>query len=345
MLPRMIWAPAARRSSGLRLLTVPCVPTGMKAGVSTAPCARGEPAAAGRAVGGEELEAEALTDQAGVAVRVEPVAGRQRVAVGGQDQLAPGEGGDEDQQRGARQVEVGQQRVDDAEAVAGSRNDGGVAVERRHRARRAAPRSPACASTVVPTATTRRPAAAGGVDRRRGGRRTVRPARAAATWSSIRGALMGRNVAGPTCSVTACTSIARARSRASSGVERSAGRPSAPPPSRAPARRPSGSAPSPRLPAWRDARCRAAAAAGRARRADRRCVPPASSTTRAPSSSPPHDLSRASPTPERRAGTAAAPGTHERAPACGVSGSRKSSSTGRPRRPRPARARGSPASR
>jgi hypothetical protein len=31
-------APASRTSSGLRLLTVPWVPTGMKAGVSTTPC-------------------------------------------------------------------------------------------------------------------------------------------------------------------------------------------------------------------------------------------------------------------------------------------------------------------
>ncbi len=39
MLARTICAPAARTSAGDKLLTLPTVATGMKAGVSTTPCA------------------------------------------------------------------------------------------------------------------------------------------------------------------------------------------------------------------------------------------------------------------------------------------------------------------
>ena len=38
VLPRMISAPSSSSSSGVIALTVPCVPTGMKTGVSTSPC-------------------------------------------------------------------------------------------------------------------------------------------------------------------------------------------------------------------------------------------------------------------------------------------------------------------
>ena len=49
-------AGVARACSGVRPLTVACVPTGMKTGVSTAPCGVVEPARAGGAVGVQELE-------------------------------------------------------------------------------------------------------------------------------------------------------------------------------------------------------------------------------------------------------------------------------------------------
>src|SRR5437764_7727002 len=133
-----IWAPAARRSSGLRLFTAARVPTGMKAGVSTTPCAvtrRPRRAAPSLAT---TSNASALTtgatgagsyDQRRVAIGVEPVAGRERMTVGAQDRLAAGEGGHQHQQRGARQVEIRQQRVDDAEAMARPDVDRRVAVE------------------------------------------------------------------------------------------------------------------------------------------------------------------------------------------------------------------------
>src|SRR5215472_4323558 len=58
-------------------------------------------------------------DQAGVAVGEEPVAGGDRMGVGGLDPVEPGERGYQHQQSRARQVEIGQQHVDSAEAVAG----------------------------------------------------------------------------------------------------------------------------------------------------------------------------------------------------------------------------------
>ena len=55
-----------------------------------------------------------------VAVGVEAVAGRDGLGVGRQHPLAAREGGDQHQEGGARQVEVGEQRVHDLEAKAGS---------------------------------------------------------------------------------------------------------------------------------------------------------------------------------------------------------------------------------
>ena len=47
----MICAPSSRSCAGVIPLTVPCVATGMNVGVSTTPCAVGQPAARARAVG------------------------------------------------------------------------------------------------------------------------------------------------------------------------------------------------------------------------------------------------------------------------------------------------------
>ena len=47
----MIWAPTAATWSGVRPLTVACVPTGMKTGVSTAPCGVSSRPQPGGAVG------------------------------------------------------------------------------------------------------------------------------------------------------------------------------------------------------------------------------------------------------------------------------------------------------
>src|SRR6185503_10614141 len=117
----MIWAPAALRSSGLRLFTVPCVATGMKAGVSTSPWGvRSRPARAAPSVlTTVSSTARILRDQHRVAVRVETIALGDRVAVRPEQCLAPTEGGGEQQQRRARKVEVRDEGVDQPEAVAG----------------------------------------------------------------------------------------------------------------------------------------------------------------------------------------------------------------------------------
>src|SRR5207248_396616 len=71
-------------------------------------------------------------NQRGVAVGIESIAGGDGVAVGGEHGVATRERGDQQQQRRARQVEIRQQRVDDAEPM--TRPDGDVsdAVERPH---------------------------------------------------------------------------------------------------------------------------------------------------------------------------------------------------------------------
>ena len=83
-------APAARTSSGCTPLTVACVPTGMKAGVRTAPCGGRDLAAARRAVGRDQAEGKrrqvmlttATEQQAGVAVGIEAIAGLDRMRIG-----------------------------------------------------------------------------------------------------------------------------------------------------------------------------------------------------------------------------------------------------------------------
>src|SRR5881628_157286 len=135
-------APAASRSSGVSALTVACVPTGMKTGVSTTPWAvvrrprRAAPSVASRwnvmgSITGEAWRGVSY-DQHGVAVRVEAVAGCDGVVVRAQQGLAAGEGGGQEQQRRARQVKVRQQRVDHAEPVARTDGEVGNAVEGPH---------------------------------------------------------------------------------------------------------------------------------------------------------------------------------------------------------------------
>ena len=128
----------------------------MKMGVGTSPCARRERAGARLAVGA--VEAEAHREQHRVAVAVEAVAAGDGVVVGGEDALLAGEGGDEHDQRRARQVEVGEHDVDGAEGVAGADEDRGAALPCAHDAVASAAAS-SVRTTVVPTATMGLPAA------------------------------------------------------------------------------------------------------------------------------------------------------------------------------------------
>ena len=59
VLPSTISAPVSATDCGIIAFTVPAVPTGMKVGVSTVPCAVVEAAAARGAVGAQELEGQA----------------------------------------------------------------------------------------------------------------------------------------------------------------------------------------------------------------------------------------------------------------------------------------------
>ena len=136
MLARMTWTPAARRSPGVRAFTVAWVPTGMNWGVSITPCGvvseptRASPMPAGREVKatGEAMAAAYAMNMASPKLKNRYPSAR-AVAIGAQQRVArverrrrwhPGldEGGDQEQQRAARQVEVGDQGVDGRESVA-----------------------------------------------------------------------------------------------------------------------------------------------------------------------------------------------------------------------------------
>src|SRR5262245_5689352 len=96
----------------------------MKAGVATSPCGvrrrpqRAPPSRASRAK--EKAAATVgLEDQHRVAVAVEAVAAGERVLVGLEHGAPAGEGRDQEEQRRAGQVEVGEERIDDPEARTG----------------------------------------------------------------------------------------------------------------------------------------------------------------------------------------------------------------------------------
>src|ERR1700716_2577054 len=99
--------PLARTASGARPFTVACVPTGMKAGVATAPCGvvisprRAAPSVAMRrkAKGsgiGDRINLTGsilrLEQEAGVAIGVEPISRFDRVRIGAFHHVQAGEG-------------------------------------------------------------------------------------------------------------------------------------------------------------------------------------------------------------------------------------------------------------
>src|SRR5206468_9820785 len=85
---------------------------------------RGAPRSSGRAATPRTRTGRSL-DQHGVVVRVEAEAVAGRPVVGGQDPVAPGEGADQDDERGARQMKIREQRVHGAETM--PRSDVGAA--------------------------------------------------------------------------------------------------------------------------------------------------------------------------------------------------------------------------
>jgi len=82
--------------------------------------------------------------QARVTVGIKAIARFDRVRIGPPDRIEPAEGARQHDKRGARQMEIGHQHVDRAEAVAGGDEDRGFAGERMD-------------AEVVPTQTMRPP--------------------------------------------------------------------------------------------------------------------------------------------------------------------------------------------
>src|ERR1700748_862536 len=124
----MMSAPSSLTWSAYIAFTVPAVPTGMKAGVRTAPrpsCSAPVRAAPSWACTEKETPGEIVIagfrsgfgtpQQAGIAVGVETVASVDRMGIGCLHRLIARKGGDEHHQRRTRQVEIGHQRIGGAE--------------------------------------------------------------------------------------------------------------------------------------------------------------------------------------------------------------------------------------
>ena len=208
-------------------LTVACVPTGMKAGVATAPC--GVPISPRRAAPSVAMSSKEKTSamlrgrcqdelaeqEAGIAVGVEPVAGGDGVRIGALHRVEAAERRDQHEQGRARQVEVGQHHVDRAKAVARRDEQGGLARERTGPRR---PRSLALSSRRSGSSRPRRcgrPRAAHALSAAAISALTL-PYSGCIRCPAVSAAFTGRKVPAPTCSVTLCRAMPRSASRASS---------------------------------------------------------------------------------------------------------------------------------
>src|SRR5215472_217651 len=128
----MICAPQRWRSSGPTALTLPALPTGMKAGVSTAPqrvCNRPRRAPVRASwwmsskrtnpeVSEAFIGAPLIRDEHRVAVREEAVAELRGLGVSAKHPLSPEEGAHQDEKGRLGQVKIRYQRVDLAETKA-----------------------------------------------------------------------------------------------------------------------------------------------------------------------------------------------------------------------------------
>src|SRR5574340_1384976 len=124
VLPSTICAPMSRSSAGDIAFTVPYVPTGMKAGVCTAPCASVNwPHRAAPEVAFKSNCMLVPLDKHGIAITEKPVFFFHRMAVRRQHLLHPAEGAHQHQQRGSGQMEIGQQHIHRPKAVTGRDED------------------------------------------------------------------------------------------------------------------------------------------------------------------------------------------------------------------------------
>src|SRR5215831_17797151 len=130
----MMSAPVPRTWSMYMAFTVPPVPTGMKAGVRTVPRGmtisprRAMPSVASRrnpklsgiiflvAAKASSMLISSSKEQARIAIGVEAITFLDRVSIGRAHRFQPRKSGDEHEQRRARQMEIGHQRVGDPEA-------------------------------------------------------------------------------------------------------------------------------------------------------------------------------------------------------------------------------------
>src|SRR6266545_2350047 len=107
----------------------------MKAGVSTSPCGvrirptRAPPSVLKSSKPNPLMKSD---DEHGVAVRIEPIARRDGVTIGVEQELPAAKGGDEQEERRAREMEVRDQPVDDLEPIARIDVDVGGATARPH---------------------------------------------------------------------------------------------------------------------------------------------------------------------------------------------------------------------
>src|SRR5690349_11746197 len=122
----------ARRSSGSSAFTVASVPTAMNAGECTTPCgvanraARAAPLVVSRVKSNGFISCSQDVDSDDghrVAVRIEAIAFGDRLTICAHGELVAQEGGDEHDESGAGQVEVGDQRVHNSRTCRGADED------------------------------------------------------------------------------------------------------------------------------------------------------------------------------------------------------------------------------
>src|SRR5438105_14695162 len=109
-------APVDATSSGVRPFTDPCVPTGMNVGRSTSPWGVSRmDRRAGPSLQTTRNEKPSVTvDQHRIAVGKEAIAFANGGSVRIEDSLAPAKRANEREQRGARQMKIGEQEIDGA---------------------------------------------------------------------------------------------------------------------------------------------------------------------------------------------------------------------------------------
>ena len=214
-------APVARTASAVIAFTVPAVPTGMKAGVGTSPCAVcSTPARAAPSVAAMRWEnaVTALVPTGRRRHRSRSDSPPRSRAHRRAHPLGAGKGADQHEQRRTRQMEVGQQQIDRAEPVARHDEQRGVAGKRADASvvRRRGLQQAEAGGAHRHHAPARR---ARGIDRG-GGVRGDLAAFACMRCCAISSERTGRKVPAPTCSVmvTRCTPR-RSSASSSAGVK------------------------------------------------------------------------------------------------------------------------------